>query len=145
METRYIILIKQRTTKVLIRLRGCTGWSKPLLYAYGINRFSHGVAHLVLDHRLRLELQSCLIQLHSGWFEDDALNKNFWKTLEPVDKMSRIPYKKINDLARLFSLPLSDFIQKSVLFRLNSVSSQCACGKLSLVWKPEVHPKYFKW
>ena len=27
--------------------------------------------------------------------------------------------------------------------RLNSVSSHCAHGKSSLVWKPEVHPKYF--
>ena len=32
----HIILSKQQTTKVLIRLRGCTGWSAPLLIAYGI-------------------------------------------------------------------------------------------------------------
>ena len=32
----HIILFKQRTTKVLIRLHGCTGWSAPLLFAYGI-------------------------------------------------------------------------------------------------------------
>ena len=42
--SRGIILSKQRTTKVLIRLRGCAGWSAPLLFAYGINRFSHDVA-----------------------------------------------------------------------------------------------------
>ena len=30
------ILSKQRTTKVLIRLRECAGWSAPLLFAYGI-------------------------------------------------------------------------------------------------------------
>ena len=46
-ETRGIILSMQRTTKALIRLRGCAGWSAPLLFAYGINRFSHDVAHLV--------------------------------------------------------------------------------------------------
>ena len=34
-----IILSKQRTTKVLIRLRGCACLSAPLLFAYGINRF----------------------------------------------------------------------------------------------------------
>ena len=45
METRGIILSKQQTTKVLIRLRGCTGWSAPLLFAYGKNRFSHDAAH----------------------------------------------------------------------------------------------------
>ena len=32
----YIILSNQRTTKVLIRLCGCAGWSAPLLFAYGI-------------------------------------------------------------------------------------------------------------
>ena len=35
----FIILSKQRTTKALIRLRGCAGWSASLLFAYSINRF----------------------------------------------------------------------------------------------------------
>ena len=35
-ETRGIILSRQRTTKALIRLRGCAGWSAPLFFAYGI-------------------------------------------------------------------------------------------------------------
>ena len=30
------ILSRQRTIKLQIRLRGCTGWSAPLLFAYGI-------------------------------------------------------------------------------------------------------------
>ena len=38
---------KQQTTKLLIRLCGCTVWSQPLLFTYGINRFSHHVAHLI--------------------------------------------------------------------------------------------------
>ena len=45
-ESSGIILSKQRITKALIRLHGCAGWSVPLLFAYGINRFSHDVAHL---------------------------------------------------------------------------------------------------
>ena len=44
--TRDIILSRQRTTKVLIRLRGCAGWSAPLLVAYGISRFSHDEAQI---------------------------------------------------------------------------------------------------
>ena len=40
-----IILSKQQTTKALIRLRGCAGWSAPLLFAYVKNRFSHDMAH----------------------------------------------------------------------------------------------------
>ena len=35
-ESRDIILCKQRTTQVLIRLRGCAGCSVPLLFAYDI-------------------------------------------------------------------------------------------------------------
>ena len=34
--SKYIILSKQRTAKVLIRLRGCTGWTASLMFAYGI-------------------------------------------------------------------------------------------------------------
>ena len=34
--TRDITLFRQRTTKALIRLRGCAGWSVPLLFAYVI-------------------------------------------------------------------------------------------------------------
>ena len=35
-ESRDILLSQQRTTKALIRLRGCAGWSAPLLFAYEI-------------------------------------------------------------------------------------------------------------
>ena len=52
-ETKSIKLSRQRKTKALIRLRGCTGWSAPLLFAYGINRFSHDVAHLIWDEHER--------------------------------------------------------------------------------------------
>ena len=31
---------------MLIRLRGCADWSVPLLFAYGINRFSHDAVHM---------------------------------------------------------------------------------------------------
>ena len=41
-----ILLSRQRTTKALIRLSRCAGWSVPLLFADGINRFSHDVALL---------------------------------------------------------------------------------------------------
>ena len=53
-ETRGIKLhvSKQRTTKVLIRLYRSAGWSVPLLFAYGISRFFHDVAHMFSDdHR----------------------------------------------------------------------------------------------
>ena len=42
-----IILSRQQTIKALIRLHGCGGWSAPLLFAYGINRFSHDVLLII--------------------------------------------------------------------------------------------------
>ena len=44
--SRDIILSRQWTTKMLIRLRRCAGWSAPLLFTYGINRFSHDMAQV---------------------------------------------------------------------------------------------------
>ena len=46
-----IILSKQRKTKALIRLRGCAGWSAPVLFVYSKNRFSHDVAQMMLYHQ----------------------------------------------------------------------------------------------
>ena len=43
------LLSRQRTTKALIRLRGCTGWSAPLLFTYDKNRFCHDVAHFQIN------------------------------------------------------------------------------------------------
>ena len=45
--SRGIILSRQRTTKVLIRLRGCAGWPVALLFAYNKSRFSHDAAQLI--------------------------------------------------------------------------------------------------
>ena len=49
-ETRGIILSKQETTKALIRLCGCAGWSALFLFAYGTNRFSHDVAYIIHNY-----------------------------------------------------------------------------------------------
>ena len=45
-ETRGFVLSMQRITKALIRLLECAGWPASLLFSYGINRFSHDVAHI---------------------------------------------------------------------------------------------------
>ena len=51
-----IVQSRQRTIKVLIRLRVSTGWSAPLLFAYGIKEvFSwHGLLYDVSKHTLSL-------------------------------------------------------------------------------------------
>ena len=40
-----IILSRGRTTKALIRLRGCVGWSAPLIFKCNLVRFSLDAAH----------------------------------------------------------------------------------------------------
>ena len=57
-ETRYIILPRQRTTKVLIRLCGYAGWSAPLLFAYGKNRFSHDEAYMYKEAHICAKVTS---------------------------------------------------------------------------------------
>ena len=58
------LLSRQRTTKALIRLRGCAGWSVPLLFTYDKNRFSHDVAHLQINRsylcRIRRKRVCCI-------------------------------------------------------------------------------------
>ena len=48
----------KRTTKML---HGCAGWSAPLLFAYGINRFSHDVAHFVVKGLSVCLFSSCSV------------------------------------------------------------------------------------
>ena len=56
----HIILSKQRTTKMLIRLRGCAGWSAPLLFAYGIRHiFAWSSPFMMITHGI------CLVQRQS--------------------------------------------------------------------------------
>ena len=45
-----MILSKKRITKVLIRLRGCAGWSAPLLFANPKDRFSRILAIYLVGH-----------------------------------------------------------------------------------------------
>ena len=41
-----MILSNKRIIKALIRLRGCAGWSEPLLFANPEDRFSRAEAHI---------------------------------------------------------------------------------------------------
>ena len=58
------LLSRQRTTKALIRLHRCAGWSAPLLLTYDKNRFSHNVAHFQINRsylcRIRKKRVCCI-------------------------------------------------------------------------------------
>ena len=63
--SRGIILSRQWTTKALIRLRKCAGWSAPLLFAYGKSRFCHDMTHIILGCVIMVissKLESCLFE-----------------------------------------------------------------------------------
>ena len=56
-ETRDITLSRQQTTKALIRLHGCAGWSVPLLFAYDIRHiFSWPSSYALILTRSRFRL-----------------------------------------------------------------------------------------
>ena len=43
----YMILSNKRITEALTSLRGCAGWSAPLLFANHEDKFSQAVAHII--------------------------------------------------------------------------------------------------
>ena len=59
-----MVLFKKRITKALIRLRGCAGWSAPVLFATPEDRFSRDEAHFskLLLHGL-VDLRATCIHL----------------------------------------------------------------------------------
>ena len=61
------LLSRQWTTKALIRLRACTCWFAPLLFAYGINRFSHMMSMLFSDITSCYKNKSYDHTLHNAW------------------------------------------------------------------------------
>ena len=70
-----IILPRKWTTKALLRLRGCAGWSPPLLFTYGMNRFSHDLAQFIVSGRMKqsdpqFARPACLWLLHGKPYED---------------------------------------------------------------------------
>ena len=54
-ETRDITRSWQRTTKALIRLRGCAGWSAPLLFAYDIRHVFSWPGSFYLGQRCKID------------------------------------------------------------------------------------------
>ena len=66
---------RQRTTKVVISLHECAGWSAPLLFTYGKNRFSHDEAHIMWVKTDVQAHRACTVHLcvkcpfHMGWLQ----------------------------------------------------------------------------
>ena len=75
-EIRDITLSRQRTTKALIRLRGCAGWSVPLLFAYDIRHVFSWPGSL--------------------WFPTISLHSNFTSTVYLVTYNYRHCFPAVN-------------------------------------------------
>ena len=87
-ETRGIILSRHRATKALIRLRGYASWSAPSLFTYGINRFSHDVAHWRQTFTLIRCISSSSVE-YKICFLAFFLLPDKWKLITSITK---IPY-----------------------------------------------------
>ena len=70
-ESRDIILSKQRTTKALIKLRRCTGWSAPLLLAYDIRHiFSWPcsiILHVFTKKKANVKTTILILWVYRSW------------------------------------------------------------------------------
>ena len=73
------ILCRQQTTKALIRLRGCTGWSAHLLFAYGIRQvffmtwLVNGVLQITLvNYRPLYKVRDIFIPEHASFFSESG-------------------------------------------------------------------------
>ena len=73
-ESRDIILPKQRTTKALTRLRGCAGWSVPLLFAYDIRHIFSWPGSHVLSREQKMCWSDCKFLFCSHRFCRDAVH-----------------------------------------------------------------------
>ena len=76
LESRDIVLSKQQTTKVLVRLRECAGWSAPLLLAYDIRHIFLWPGSIVLLYSIIINLGHHFLFF---WFTNSA-DPNFSKT-----------------------------------------------------------------
>ena len=61
-----MILSKMRITKALIRLRGCAGWSTPVLFENPEDRFSRVEAHIHMELICFLTSQSTINYVGMG-------------------------------------------------------------------------------
>ena len=79
--SRHIILPMQRTTKVLIRLHRCAGWSAPLLFAYGIiHVFAWpGPANKVrkISHKLKFNVLNELTSYTNNGFYSSLISNTY--------------------------------------------------------------------
>ena len=74
----HIILSRQRTTKALIRLCGCAGWSAPLLFTYDRNRFSHDVAQIIAVINQNL---NCNTKMQKEWHTLNSAGTPLYNTV----------------------------------------------------------------
>ena len=101
--------LDRRTTKVLIKLCGCAGWSAPLLFAYGIDMFSHDVTHINFKnivswhnfnkkhccHRLEASCNRSLNLIGCIKRSDQNLYLNDCKISDSVDPVQTAPERAV--------------------------------------------------
>ena len=113
--SRGIILSRQRTTKALIRLHRCAGWSASLLFAYG--RISHDMAHFLFT-----------ISVHAQYLYMHILELCSWAIMIIMFKVVRLLFMSLIVCLVvvvawsylplcLFAQPIRGFTAQSTLLR----------------------------
>ena len=108
-----IILSRQQTTKALIRLRECAGWSAHLLFAYGINRSSswHGsylwwLKECHISGKFSLRNNLCLTCLHGA---NDSATTSQWPWRHRLSMCTLMFYQKLGYFCLLTLKNLRNF------------------------------------
>ena len=95
-----IILSRQCTTKTLIILHRCAGWSVSLLVGYGINRFCHDMAQMCMhDHSIPEIWFCCSVSKASLKFD-----KSYVWTVRVLAKLQRLAWAFAVRLCDKYSL-----------------------------------------
>ena len=137
---------------MLIRLRGCAGWSSSLLFAHAIDRFSHDEAHIIYQSFYysqtgQQRLFVCNLVM-DGWvsvlcpFNSISVISRQWKgeherlcamkhrlgsgrILPPAGFEPATPWSEVGSANRSATRPLLQFSQIYILFPDPMISKAC--------------------
>ena len=114
------VLSKQRTTKALIRLRGCTGWSAPLLLAYDKQVFSwrgsYYIIWMIFLTETHLILKNKRVILYE--YVTNVLTMNL------SNKWNGNVYQNLSQLMRLWHLSHRRPVKAQLSLRIRTVSPE---------------------
>ena len=160
----YFLMLHEWTTKALARLLGCAGSPESTLVAYMINTLFTWAGSFEPRHD-KTNKMACLpskdsdqpgnppslisvfaVRMTKAWVLSYPLSapQRLWSDWADAQTDLNFCCARSHFVGFVMRRLIWGFDIKTLMV-VNSVSSQCAHDKSSIVWKPEDHPKIFKW